>query len=408
VASTTILGAICANIVDCEHKTAPEAAPGTEYAYSIGTPHIRNGRILFDAAKRVDQQTYESWTVREVPREDDLILAREAPVGQVGRISEGDRVCLGQRTVLLRPDAARVNPRYLHYLLLSPLVQETMASKATGSTVSHLNVKDIRDLPLPPLPTLPYQTAVAELLSALDDKLALNEHILAKALKLADCHFSKVARATTSATTLELLARSGDISFGDGYRTSRAELGHPGIPILRVAEVHEDSIRPTLEDHVRTSFRSSMGQKRSLPGDVILTTKGTVGRVAIIPDDAPEFVYSPQICYFRVPDGSSLSSAYIFHWFRGREFWSQASFLKGNTDMADYLSLRDIRSLRISVAGSQEMAGFEEKVGPLRQMTDSRQGENRVLSTLRDTLLRQLMSGRLRVKEAEKLVEDAT
>jgi type I restriction enzyme, S subunit len=94
------------------------------------------------------------------------------------------------------------------------------------------------------------------------------------------------------------LAAQGHVEFGDGYRTKQAEYGQPGLPILRVAEVLDGKIEPELADFVHSDYRPRMGNKVSRPGDVVITTKGTVGRVALIPRDSPELVYSPQVCFF--------------------------------------------------------------------------------------------------------------
>ena len=90
-----------------------------------------------------------------LPQAGDLVLAREAPVGQVIRIPAQPRVCLGQRTVLIRPKAALVHPRFIHYWLLGPDAQGMMAAQAAGATVPHLNVEDIRNLDISRLPRNP-------------------------------------------------------------------------------------------------------------------------------------------------------------------------------------------------------------------------------------------------------------
>jgi len=73
-----------AQIIDCEHKTAPKAKSEDKYAYSIGTPALRLNYINLDEAKPVDLATYREWTKRSEPTQGDIILAREAPVGGVG------------------------------------------------------------------------------------------------------------------------------------------------------------------------------------------------------------------------------------------------------------------------------------------------------------------------------------
>ncbi|WP_159057784.1 MULTISPECIES: restriction endonuclease subunit S [unclassified Streptomyces] len=165
--------------------------------------------------------------------------------------------------------------------------------------------------------------------------------------------------------TIAQLMHQGSLTFGDGYRTKRSEHGRPGLPILRVAEVHNGSIRPEFSDYVSDAYRSAMGAKISQPGDIVLTTKGTVGRVAIIPDDAPPFVYSPQVCYFRVTESGTLDRRFLYYWFQGSEFWGQARHRKSQTDMADYLNMADIRSLRITVPERSQQKAIARILGAL-------------------------------------------
>lgn len=166
------LNDICTAIVDCEHKTAPE---GDGYALSVGTRAMKDGRLVIDACKLVSEETYIGWSRRMTPVEGDLVLAREAPVGQVIRVPGSPRICLGQRTVLIRPDGARVHPRFLHYWLLGPDAQGPMAAQATGATVPHLNVEDIRRLDVSRLPQdRTHQRSAAETLGAIDDLIENN------------------------------------------------------------------------------------------------------------------------------------------------------------------------------------------------------------------------------------------
>ncbi|MDX3830973.1 restriction endonuclease subunit S [Streptomyces europaeiscabiei] len=161
------------------------------------------------------------------------------------------------------------------------------------------------------------------------------------------------------------LAKTGEIVFGDGYRTKKSEHGKPGLPILRVAEVHDGAIRPEFADFVSNSYREAMGRKVSRAGDVVLTTKGTVGRVAIIPNGSPEFVYSPQVCFFRADSGVQLEPRYLYYWFKSSEFWEQAGSRKSQTDMADYLNLSDIRSLSITLPDILQQRAITEVLGAL-------------------------------------------
>lgn len=155
--TSSTLSDITECIVDCEHKTAPLAESGFP---SIRTPNIGKGHLILDDVNLVDEATYRQWTRRETPRPGDLILAREAPAGNVGVIPKGEMVCLGQRTVLIRPNTDMIDPHFLAYLLLTPFIQDRLLSHSTGTTVEHVNLRDIRALKLPSLPSVAEQQAV--------------------------------------------------------------------------------------------------------------------------------------------------------------------------------------------------------------------------------------------------------
>jgi type I restriction enzyme, S subunit len=141
-------------IIDCEHKTAPTQEEGIP---SIRTPNIGKGYLIFDDVYRVSEETYQLWTRRGKPEPGDLILAREAPAGNVGVIPPGAKVCLGQRTVLIRPKSQIIDSHYLAFLLLHPIVQKRLLDKSTGATVQHVNMKDIRALSMSELPSIQVQ-----------------------------------------------------------------------------------------------------------------------------------------------------------------------------------------------------------------------------------------------------------
>jgi type I restriction enzyme S subunit len=157
---------VCELIIDCEHKTAPTQETGYP---SIRTPNIGQGYFMLENVNRVSEETYSFWTKRAVPQPGDLIMAREAPVGNVAMIPEGLRPCLGQRTLLIRPDRSKVEPSFLNYFLNGPHVQGLIHAKTNGATVAHLNMKDVRTMDLPKLPPLPVQRRIAGILSAYDE-----------------------------------------------------------------------------------------------------------------------------------------------------------------------------------------------------------------------------------------------
>lgn len=136
-----------ASLTDCEHNTAPRSEQEI-YAHSIGTGDVRAGRVSIANAKPVTALTYSKWTERLRPAIGDIIFTREAPVGELGLVTEElGRVCLGQRTVLIRPKAD-VSGQYLWLSLLSPQAQRWLRGESIAQTVTRINIKRILQLPV--------------------------------------------------------------------------------------------------------------------------------------------------------------------------------------------------------------------------------------------------------------------
>jgi type I restriction enzyme S subunit len=160
------LDSLCELIVDCEHKTAPTQETGIP---SIRTPNIGKGRLILEGVYRVSDETYAEWTRRGEPQGGDLILAREAPAGNVAVIPEGTKVCLGQRTVLIRPKKSVFEPAYLAQLLLRQNSQRRLLAHSRGATVQHINMKDIRAFKIGAIPSLADQQRIVSQVDELFD-----------------------------------------------------------------------------------------------------------------------------------------------------------------------------------------------------------------------------------------------
>ena len=166
-----ILSDVCEFIVDCPHSTAPDEGKGYPL---IRTPNVGKGRLDLNGVHRVSESVYKQRIQRGAPRANDLIFAREAPAGNVALVQENQTVCLGQRTVLIRPNVQKVNPQYLVYYLLSPKPQYELLGTANGATVAHVNLPAIRNLKIE-LPEKPVQDKIGTILVTYDDLIENNQ-----------------------------------------------------------------------------------------------------------------------------------------------------------------------------------------------------------------------------------------
>ena len=136
-------------IEDCPHSTAKDEGKGYPL---VRTPNIGFGFLLLNGVHRVSEKVYNQRNVRAVPQKNDLIFAREAPAGNIAVIQD-EKVCLGQRTVLLRPITHCILPQYLAYYILAPSSQQSLVEKSSGTTVAHVNLSDFRPylIAVPPI-----------------------------------------------------------------------------------------------------------------------------------------------------------------------------------------------------------------------------------------------------------------
>lgn len=165
---------ICEQIADCPHSTPNWTDNGS---IVLRSHNIRNGRLDLSSPSYTDEITFELRSRRARLREGDLVITREAPMGEVCLVPPRLKCCLGQRMVMLRPNLAKCDSRFLLYSIQSPVVQhEILVNEGTGSTVSNLRIPVLESLPIP-LPPLPEQKRIAHILGTLDDKIELNRRM---------------------------------------------------------------------------------------------------------------------------------------------------------------------------------------------------------------------------------------
>lgn len=167
---------VCSLIVDCVNRTAPVVEYETPYRM-IRTTNVRDGRVNLTGCRYVTEDTFRKWTRRAAVLEGDVILTREAPIGEVGFIKNMERVFLGQRTMQYRANPAIIVPRYLFYAFRSAELQNQFRSHdGSGSVVSHIKVAECHKF-LVPLAPYKAQLFISEFLGALDDKIELNRQM---------------------------------------------------------------------------------------------------------------------------------------------------------------------------------------------------------------------------------------
>ena len=407
------LASVCEFIADCEHKTAPTQVTGYP---SIRTPNIGRGRLSLDGFNRVSEQTYAAWTRRGVPREGDLILAREAPVGNVAIMPPGLHACLGQRTVLIRPDRSRVNPAYLLYLLLGSEVQTRIHAMTQGATVAHLNVADIRALGLPDLPSRSVQDRIADILSAYDDLIENNTkrikilEEMARSLyrewfvsfrfpghekvKMVSSALGKVPEGWIPTT---LGYATTKIGSGATPRGGKEAYQNEGISLIRSLNIYDYAFEFADLAHIDEVQAEALANVTVQALDVLLNITGaSVARCALVPSDVLPARVNQHVAIVRA-DPMRCNGYFLLDTLNSEHNKARLlSFAQGGATR-EALTKEVLSGFPILLPPAPLLSQYAEVAGAVHSMRDALLRRVRILRATRDLLLPRLISGEVSV-----------
>lgn len=149
------------------------------------------------------------------------------------------------------------------------------------------------------------------------------------------------------------------------YRPRRDEFGEGEYAFIRAADMDEGRVlfgsAQLINDTALTRIRKGVGRG----GDVLFSHKGTVGKLALVPLDAPPFVCSPQTTFWRTLDEERLNRQYLYSFMRSPVFANQWQARCNETDMAAYVSLTAQRELSVVVPDIDEQRAIASILGAL-------------------------------------------
>ena len=169
-------------------------------------------------------------------------------------------------------------------------------------------------------------------------------------------------------TVLEL-QRDGILLVEDGNhgesRPRPDEFVDRGVAFIRAADIDGGRVLFESASKINERARQRITKGIGAPGDVLLSHKGTVGKVALVPEDAPPFVCSPQTTLWRARDMRRLDRGYLYAFLRSPEFHAQLATRAGETDMAPYVSLTSQRGLSVSLPSIEIQCAIAAVLGTL-------------------------------------------
>lgn len=352
-----------------------------------------HGRVIASTLQTITQAGLDNSSARLLPA-GTVCLSRTASVGYV--VTMGVPMATSQDFInwVCGP---QISSRYLHYILV--MEQDSVRRFAHGTTHQTVYYPEAKAFHVC-IPSRGEQDRIVSLLGSLDDKIAVNDRIAATTVELADAQF------TRAVSGLEV----GQETFG-----SVASVSGGGTPSTTVDEYWGGEVHWTTPSDVtalpspylfETSRRiSELGLENCAsqlypPQSIFMTSRATIGAFAL--PQVPAAVNQGFIVVLPPNEGMRW---WLLHEMRSRVD-EMISLANGSTFLE--LSRKNFKAMQIRLPDTVQVEEFARMVAPLHAAAAQAAKENRALATLRDTLLPQLMSGRLRVKDAEKIVEDHT
>jgi len=364
-----------------------------------------NMRELF-AFDRIRDQEMERVPLSENEKADfllqasDLLFARQSLVregaGRVVYVEEGQDRTWDSHLIRVRLDQSRALPRFFYYYFRSPQGRQRIESIIEQVAAAGIRGSDLARLPVP-LPSLEAQKAVAEMLGALDDKIESNKCSVSLAQRLADAYFLKW-RLGLRAPELTTFGQIADVYGGSTPKTSVAEYwgGEITWAVPRdLTALYAPYLFDT-ERHITAAGLASIGNRLYPAGSIFMTSRATIGVFAVLQRPC-----AANQGFVVVVPRQEDHRWFLFHEMRSRvddmlDLANGSTFLE--ISRGNFKSMTTVRPL------PSELAKLDSVLSPLHEWCASVVQESARLTQMRNELLPRLVSGEIRVREAEHLV----
>lgn len=463
-------------IIDCPHSTPKWTDSGV---LVLRSQYIKGGRLNLSNPSFTTEEGYQARIKRAVPSAGDIVLTREAPMGEVCMIPENLKCCLGQRMVLLRAKSDILDSTYLLYTLQSPFLQHQISwNEGTGTTVSNIRIPSIKAFEIP-TPDLSVQKKIAHILGSIDSKIQLNretnqtleamaqalfkswfvdfdpvfdniiahnlahnnaplhnipEPLLPHAQRRLNAH--NVGRGSARQTAAHAfhhlfpqafeqsdepsvgiqgwvpkgwgaVAMESLVDIASSKRVFAKDYKEKGVPFFRGKEISELSKGNKINTEIFISEEKFEELKNlsGIPkeGDILITSVGTIGNTYQVTRDDRFYFKDGNLTWIKAYKKVFMPH-FIMEWFRNSAGIEAIERIKiGTTQQA--ITIKGLNKILIVNAPKNILLEFEAICSSLYRKIGKNIKETSSLESLRDTLLPKLISGELRIPDAEQATE---
>jgi len=301
---------------------------------------------------------------------------------------------------VLRPDEQRIHPRFLYCCVFNQAFTDYLITREKGAAYPAVSPEDIANVEIP-LPSLTHQRAIACILGALDDKIELNRRMNETLEQIAQAIFkkwfiepTKNARQKDGGQGLpegwreDSIYLAADVIYGAPFSSAKFNTKKIGKPLIRIRNLANES--PDV-------FTPEIHPKGYLvkPGDIVV---GMDGEFRAYIWGGEKSWLNQRLCVFIPKPG--FSAPYVLYSITRPLAEVEAT---ETATTVIHLGKNDIDRFKIIIAPDKILASFNRIAEPLFKRIVLNKQKSRTLAALRDSLLPKLISGELRVPDAEKI-----
>ena len=382
---------LCIGIYDGPHATPPKSDSG---AIFLGIPNFSNGRLDLSNIRHISENDLPRWTKRVTPQAHDIVFSYEATLNLYAIIPEGFRGCLGRRMALMRPDESKVNYKFLYYYMFScEWREEIERHKVIGSTVDRIPLVSFPSF-IVSLPDMATQRFIADTLSALDDKIELNNKINDNLERQAQTLYRnqfEIADRTNLPSGWRLVDFEKVVTISKNTfspeKESEVELEHYSIPAF------DETKFPVFESSKAIKSNKYIIDKSCFLISKLNPTIKRVWRPYCLTNHA---VCSTEFIVYKAKDISMTD--YLYSVIDSLSFTDfMCSHVTGSTGSRQRTAPSDTLAFKLVIPTEKELQDFQALVSPMYAQMKYNAIENEKLKKLRDALLPKLMNGEIEV-----------
>ncbi len=442
----------CASVRDGTHDSPKPVEYGR---FLVTSRHITGGQLDLSNAYKISQDDFDAVNIRSKVDRWDVLISMIGTVGEPCLIKDEPDFAI--KNIGLFKSKGEVEGKWLYYYLRTAEAQHFIREQARGTTQQYIPLEALRKLPIPVPDNHKEMSAIVHILGTLDDKIELNRRMNETLEQMARALFKswfvdfdpvrakaavrrqhpnwtdeQVSRAACPNLNPEIAALFPD-SFQDSD-LGEIPKGWKVIPLSEVTTLITKGTTPTQTDlnnapisdekvnYIRANCIEEDGSiliekllniplsvhtgilKRSIlkSGDILYTIAGTIGRIALVEDWLLPANTNQAIAIIRPV--SLVPPKFLILTMRQESFRQNLHSNIVHAVQAN-LSLGIIAKSKIIVPSIPTLSKLFAPVETILSTIINNRSQSRTLATIRDALLPKLISGEIRVKDAERFLK---